>query len=212
MVPLRWQHARSRTGPVRHSACRIAACTVSLLCAACAAHPAAGATRHRLRMQRTTRLLCRHIMQTMALRHMSTTRTSVRVPSAQVYSRQALHQRSSSSRIHRGATRRQRAACAAADEQSATDTILVDVSDARSACCILPVCSLHHARATGLLLHGVERARPASCLQRPKVVTEAWQRILDMQKAGQLVTSKIETVNRGGVIITVEGIQGTKPS
>lgn len=53
---------------------------------------------------------------------------------------------------------------------------------------------------------------PASDVQRPKVVTEAWQRILDMQKAGQVVTSKIETVNRGGVIITVEGIQGTEPS
>lgn len=43
------------------------------------------------------------------------------------------------------------------------------------------------------------------------MVTEAWQKILDMQKAGQLVTSKIETVNRGGVIITVEGVQGFIP-
>ena len=43
------------------------------------------------------------------------------------------------------------------------------------------------------------------------MVTEAWQKILDMQKAGQLVTSKIETVNRGGVIITVEGVQGAEP-
>ena len=51
----------------------------------------------------------------------------------------------------------------------------------------------------------------SSLLQRPKVVTEAWQRILDMQKAGQVVTTTIETVNRGGAIVKVEGTQGVEP-
>ena len=52
----------------------------------------------------------------------------------------------------------------------------------------------------------------AACLlmQRPKVVTEAWQRVLDMQKAGQVVATTIDTVNRGGVIIKLEGIQGAQ--
>lgn len=46
------------------------------------------------------------------------------------------------------------------------------------------------------------------CVQRPKVVTEQWQKILDIQKAGEVVTSTIKKVNRGGVVIDVVGIAG----
>lgn len=48
----------------------------------------------------------------------------------------------------------------------------------------------------------------ASSLQRPKLITDAWQRILDIEAAGEVVDCTIEVVNRGGVIVNVEGISG----
>ncbi len=48
----------------------------------------------------------------------------------------------------------------------------------------------------------------ASSLQRPKLITDAWQKILDIEAAGEVVDCTIEVVNRGGVIVNVEGISG----
>lgn len=40
-------------------------------------------------------------------------------------------------------------------------------------------------------------------LQRPKLITDEWQKVLDLQAKGEVLSGTIKAVNRGGVVVEV---------
>ena len=48
-------------------------------------------------------------------------------------------------------------------------------------------------------------------LQRPKLVPDDWQKVLELQAKGEVLSGTIKSVNRGGVVVEVAGQQGFVP-
>lgn len=44
---------------------------------------------------------------------------------------------------------------------------------------------------------------PCAWSQRPKLITDEWQKVLDLQAKGEVLSGTIKAVNRGGVVVEV---------